>query len=113
MKRPFAYLTIARSNDEYDDIKQAKKYCRLAYEAGFTPICPCLMLPLFINNKIPEEHKSGIDISLNLLRRSHVLIVCGNYIDDTVKNDIAIAIRYNITATTLDGILSIKTRGKA
>ena len=38
-----------------------------------------------------------------LLRRSHVLIVCGDEVDEAVKNDIAVAQRLGITATTLDG----------
>lgn len=47
----------------------------------------------------------------DLLRRSHVLIVCGDEVDETVKNDIAVAQRLGITATTLDGILKIRSQG--
>jgi hypothetical protein len=43
-----------------------------------------------------------------MLRRSRVLIVCGDAIDENVKNDIAIAERLRITATTLEGILTVK-----
>ncbi|MGK5436901.1 DUF7768 domain-containing protein, partial [Faecalibacterium prausnitzii] len=43
---------------------------------AFSPICPPLYLPLFLNDAVPEEHKSGIDMSRDLLRRSHVLVVC-------------------------------------
>jgi hypothetical protein len=82
------------------------------YEAGFSPVCPTLYLPLFLNDEIPEEHKSGIDIGRDLLRRSHVLVVCGGAVDEGVKNDIATAGRLNITATTLDGILTVKTQGR-
>jgi len=48
----------------------------------------------------------------DLLRRSHVLVVCGNVVDEQVKNDIAVAQRLNITATTLDGILTVKRQGR-
>jgi len=112
MKRPLAYITAAWSGNGNRDIKQAAKYCRAVYEAGFSPICPLLYLPLFLNDAIPEEHKSGVDMSRDLLRRSHVLVVCGNGIDEDVKNDIATAGRLNITATTLDGILTVKTQGR-
>ena len=50
---------------------------RMAYEAGFSPICPTLYQPLFLNDAVPEEHKSGIDMGRDLLRRSHVLYGCG------------------------------------
>jgi hypothetical protein len=113
MKRPLAYITAAWSGNRDTDSKQAAQYCRAAYEAGFSPVCPLLYLPLIINDAIPEEHKSGIDIGRDLLRRSHVLVVCGDGISEDVKNDIATAGRLNITATTLDGILTVRGQGRA
>ena len=41
-----------------------------------------------------------------------MLVVCGHGIDETVKNDIATAERLRITATTLDGILTVKGQGR-
>ena len=61
---------------------------------------------------IPEEHKNGIDMRRDMLRRSHVLVVCGDEVDEDVKNDIAVAKRLNITATTLDGILTVNQQGR-
>ncbi|MFM1654049.1 hypothetical protein ACI7RC_18400 [Brevibacillus sp. B_LB10_24] len=112
MKRPLAYITAAWSGDHNADTEQAAQYCRAVYEAGFSPVCPVLYLPLFLNDAIPEEHKSGIDMSRDLLRRAHVLVVCGSDIDEDVKNDIAVAGRLKITATTLDGILTVQTQGR-
>lgn len=78
MKRPLAYLTAAWSGEPDVDMELAAHYCRLAYEAGFSPICPLLYLPLFLNDSVPEEHKAGIDMRRDMLRRSHTLIVCGS-----------------------------------
>ena len=111
MKRPLAYITAAWSGGKTDRALAAK-YCRAVYEAGFSPICPLLYLPLFLNEEIPEEHKSGVDIGRDFLRRSHVLVVCGDDVDESVKNDIATAARLKITATTLDGILTVQTQGR-
>lgn len=112
MKRPLAYITAAWSGDFDTDTEQATDYCRAVYEAGFSPLCPLLYLPLIINDEIPEEHKSGIDMGRDLLRRSHVLVVCGDGVNEDVKNDIAIAGRLNITATTLGGIMTVKGQGR-
>ena len=71
-----------------------------------------LFLPTFLKDEIPQEHKDGLDIARDYLRRSHVLVVCGHGIDETVKNDIATADRLRITATTLDGILTVKGQGR-
>ena len=90
-----------------ENAEQAARYCRAVYEAGFSPICPTLYLPLFLNDAVPEEHKSGIDMSRDLLRRSHVLVVCGHTMTEAMKNDIAVAQRLGITATTLEGILTV------
>jgi len=112
MKRPLAYITATWSGNQTEDGKRAVEYCRAVYEAGFSPLCPILYLPLVLNDAIPEEHKSGIDIGRDLLRRAHVLVVCGDGIDEDVKNDIAVAGRLNITATTLAGILDVKRQGR-
>ena len=61
---------------------------------------------------VPEEHKSGIDMGRDLLRRSHVLVVCGHTVTEAMKNDIAVAQRLGITATTLEGILTVKGQGR-
>ena len=112
MKRPMAYITAAWSGDEFEDTERAARYSRVVYEAGFSPICPPLFQPLFLNDAIPEEHKSGVDMRRDLLRRSHVLVVCGGSIDEDVKTDIAVAGRLGITATTLGGIVTVKTQGR-
>ena len=112
MKRPLAYITSAWSGNLYKDLDVAAKYCRAVYEAGFSPVCPTLYTHLYLNDAIPEEHKSGVDMGRDLLRRSHVLVVCGDYVDEEEKNDIATAGRLNITATTLNGILTVKTQGR-
>jgi len=111
MKRPLAYITVAWGGCEFENTENAAKYSREVYDAGFSPICPILFMPLFLNTEVPEEHKSGIDMSRDLLRRSHIVIVCGDGMDESVKNDIATAARYKVTATTLDGILAIKNTG--
>ena len=112
MKKPFAYITAVWKGGEFTVADQASVYCRKVYEAGFTPICPVLYLPNFLRDSVPAEHKDGIDIARDYLRRSRVLVVCGRSIDETVKNDIATAERLRITATTLDGILTVKGQGR-
>ena len=112
MKRPLAYITAPWGTNEIENTEAAAKYCRSVYDAGFSPICPLLFLSLFLNDEVPEEHKDGSDMSRDLLRRAHVLVVCGYTVDEQVKNDIAVTQRLNITATTLDGILAVKKQGR-
>lgn len=112
MKRPLAYVTAAWLGGDSENAEQAARYCRAVYEAGFSPICPSLYLPLILNDAVPQEHKDGLNMARDLLRRSHVLVVCGNSVTEAMKNDIAVAQRLSITATTLEGILAVKGQGK-
>ncbi len=112
MKRPLAYITAAWSGNECENAEAAARYCRQVYEAGYSPICPILLTARFIHNGIPQEHKDSLDMARDYLRRSRVLVVCGRRVNETVKNDIATAERLHITATTLDGILTVKGQGR-
>ena len=112
MKRPLAYITAPWCENECENTENAAKYCRAVYDAGFSPICPLLFLPLFLSDAIPQEHKDGIDMAREHLRRSHVLVVCGDTVSESMKNDIAVAERLRITAATLDGILTVKGQGR-
>ena len=88
MKRPLAYITASWGVDPTENTEIAAKYSRKVFDAGYSPICPILMLSTFIDDGIPQEHK------------------------DRQKNDIAIAERYRIPATTLSGILTVKSHGQ-
>ena len=53
MKRPLAYITAAWCGSDHENMKLAAQYCRTVYEAGFSPICPTLYQPLFLNDAVP------------------------------------------------------------
>lgn len=112
MARPLAYITSVWSELELEAKEQALKYCRLVYEAGYSPICPKLMHYEFLNDNVPQEHTDRIDMAVELLRRCRIVVVCGAEVDEQVKNDIALAKRQHIVATTLDGILTVDGKCK-
>lgn len=66
MKRPLAYITAPWSENEFENTENAAKYCRAVYDAGFSPVCPTLFLPLFLRDEIPQEHKDGIDMARSI-----------------------------------------------
>ena len=108
MKRPLAYITAPWGENEYENTENAARWCRQVYDAGFSPVCP-----LLLEARSPPEHTDSIDMPRDYLRRARVLVVCGGKVDETVKNDIATAERLRITATTLDGILTVKGQGRS
>ena len=106
-----SYITAAWCGIPEVDTDLAVEFCRAAYEAGLAPICPKLYLPLILNDSVPGEHKDGIDMGRDMLKRSRMLLVCGDSVDEDVKNDIAVAARYGSAATTLEGIMDVKGQG--
>lgn len=108
MKRPLAFISADWSRDELENRAAASKYCRAVYEAGYSPICPVLFQPCFLKVTKAKEHKDSREMSEDLLRRSRILVVCGDAISDDVLSDIALAKHLRIAATTLDGILNVE-----
>lgn len=58
IKKPLAYISAAWSGTETENMEAARRYCRAVYEAGFSPICPRLYLPLFIDDAIPANTRT-------------------------------------------------------
>ena len=58
------------------------------------------------------DNPAQLNTKKSNLRRARVLVVCGGTVNESVKNDIAVAERLRITATTLDGILTVKGQGR-
>ena len=51
-----------------------------------------------LRDEIPQEHKDRIEMASKLLRRSRILVVCGDSMDGQVKDDIGLAKRLRIAA---------------
>lgn len=112
MTRPLAYITGDFGDEELDARAVAAKYCRSVYEAGYSPICPILFQPYFLKPKRAQEYKDGREMANELLKRSRILVVCGEVCSDETLADIAIAKRLHIASTTIEGILVVENTRK-
>lgn len=106
-KNPFAYVCAPGRGSNTAELNKIREYCRLLYEAGYTPISPALHFPQFLNMRVPKERKHAAEMAQSLLRRCRVVVACGPAITEDMVCDLLLARRLNITATTLDGILTI------
>lgn len=107
MIRPLAYISASWGDEELETKAVAAKYCRAVYEAGYSPICPVMFQSYFLSKKKAQEYKDGRDMANELLRRSRILVVCGDEMSEEVLENIALAKRLRIAATTLEGITTI------
>lgn len=106
-KNPFAYVCAPGRGGDAAELEKIRGYCRLLYEAGYTPLSPALHFPQFMNLRIPKERKAAAEMAQNLLRRCRVVVACGPVFSEDMLCDLMLARRLNIMATTLDGIITI------
>ena len=102
---PRAYVTAAWSKNRVDAEDEARKYCRELVKAGYLPLCPILAFSGIISDSDPDAEKKRREISEDLLKRARFLVVCGEHINDDVKEDISIAKHSKVIPTTLAGVL--------
>ena len=102
---PRAYVTAAWSKNRVDAEEDARKYCRELVNAGYMPICPILSFSGVFDENDPDACKKRREMAEDDLKRARFLVICGGVINDDVKEDISIAKRAKVIATTLDGVL--------
>ena len=111
MKRPLAYITAPGATTSMRTPRTLPPTAARCTTPGIRPSARFCSCPPSSRRDSPgTQGRAGY--GADYLRRSHVLVVCGHGIDETVKNDIATAERLRITATTLDGILTVKGQGR-
>ena len=87
MAKAFAYVCAAPDAAP----RLLKRYCRKIYELGYVPICPKLSDAQYLQMENADEKRNFHSIARQKLGRCRMLVVCGNAVDETMKNDIAIA----------------------
>ena len=106
MNRTFAYV-CAPNDGSYVALVNLRKYCRQLYELGYLPVCPTLMFSRFLSKDVAKERQSERTMSMDILRRCRVLVVCSNTLTKDMESEILLARRLGITAATLAGIQRI------
>lgn len=91
----------------YDDKPDTCRKCFFWKNRKVGCVLGTQMYEGLLRDEIPQEHKDRIEMASELLRRSRILVVCGDSMDGQVKDDIGLAKRLRIAATTLDGIMNL------
>lgn len=74
MDRAFAYVSCS----EEDSRVKVQKYCRKIYELGYIPICPRFGFVPFLDESNAEDQQGLAQMSMLLLKRCRMVVVCGN-----------------------------------
>ena len=107
MNRPLAYVTGSFGNTIAKSVVNAAETCRLLYLAGYSPICPFLRNYYILDLENPDEVREGREMANELLRRSRIVVVCGDPKDENASADIALAKHLNKPISTFDAIIEL------
>ncbi|MBQ2935903.1 MAG: hypothetical protein IJD96_06700 [Lachnospiraceae bacterium] len=102
---PRAYVTAAWSSNRFEAEEEARKYCQVLVKHGYIPICPVLAFSGIFAEENADAHKLQKEMEEDLLRRARLLVVCGNRINEEVKDDITIAKKAKLIVTSMEGII--------
>ena len=113
--RTFAYVCAPVNQAAGFVSGKLKEYSKALYELGYLPICPCMMFSRFLSDSVPEQRNARKAMSLELLRRCRVLVLCSNEVTEEMEAEIMLAKRLGIVSTTLSGIkkISLQTENGA
>jgi len=99
--RTFAYVCAPVNQATGFVSGKLKEYSKALYELGYLPICPCMMFSRFLSDSVPEQRNARKAMSLELLRRCRVLVLCSNEVTEEMEAEIMLAKRLGIVSTTL------------
>ena len=105
--RTFAYVCAPATNGAGLASQKLKEYCKSLFELGYLPVCPGQMFSRFLSDSVPEQRDARKAMSLELLRRCRVLVLCSNEVTEEMESEIMLAKRLGIVSTTLGGIRKI------
>ena len=66
-----------RGENVRENLRAARRYCRIVIDAGHMPIAPHLIYPQILNDEIEEERELGLAFGISLLKLCDELWVFG------------------------------------
>ncbi|WP_270441620.1 hypothetical protein [Acidaminococcus provencensis] len=102
---PRAYVTAAWNDNPVVAKDDAVKYCTALVKEGYLPLCPILAFDGIFPADVEDAHKRKREMSEDMLRRSRLLVICGDARNEEVRDDIAIARKAKVIVTTLNGVI--------
>ncbi len=90
-----------RGDVEYNT-SRAQGYCRYASREGVIPFAPHLHNPQFLDDNIPEERQTGMQLGLHVLKRCEELWCFGNKLTEGMEAEIRAALQWKIPIKYFD-----------
>lgn len=89
--KPLVYICSPYAGDIENNVLNARKYCRFAYERDVIPIAMHLLLPQFMNDEDPKEREQAMHFNYVMLGKCDELWVFGSVISKGMEHEISVA----------------------
>lgn len=89
--RPLVYICSPYAGDTAENVKNARRYSRFAFEQNTIPFAAHLLFPQFMNDENPIEREAAMHFNYVLLGKCDELWVFGNTISSGMAHEIGIA----------------------
>lgn len=89
--KPIVYVCSPYAGDVNHNVKNARKYCRFAYEQNVIPIASHLLFPQFMDDDNPAEREMAMHFNYVLLGKCDELWVFGGTVTKGMEHEIGIA----------------------
>ena len=86
--RPLVYICSPYSGDVAGNVKNARRYCRFAFEQGCIPIAPHLLFTQFLDDSNLKERELGLHFGNVLMSQCREVWVFGNSVSQGMDAEI-------------------------
>lgn len=86
--RPLVYICSPYSGDVAGNVKNARRYCRFAFEQGCIPIAPHLLFTQFLDDSNLKERELGLHFGNVLMSQCREVWVFGNIVSPGMDAEI-------------------------
>ena len=84
------------------NMRNARTYCRFAFDSGYVPICPHIYYPLFLDDTNKAERAAGMRYGLEAMWQARQVWVFGEYISEGMRAEITLARELKIPVRYFD-----------
>ena len=96
------YVASPYAGDVERNVEYAKQACRTVMESGHAFFAPHLLYPAVLDDAVPEERQTGIEMGLTLLHRCDELWTFGPVPSSGMQAEIAEAEQLRIPVRRMD-----------
>ncbi len=86
--KPLVYVCSPYAGNVEENVHNARRYCRFAYEHGVIPLAPHLHFPQFLDDSNEKERADGLWMGMILLNKCQQLWVFGDTVSSGMKAEI-------------------------